>query len=39
MIANVRSLIAHSGPEFEHWRRQCMRAFGLAPVDGPSERE
>lgn len=39
MIANVRSLIAHDGPEFEHWRRQCMLAFGLAIVDDIADRE
>lgn len=39
MLANVRALIAHDGPEFDHWRRQCMLAFGLEVMDAIGDRE
>lgn len=28
MEANVEQLQAHHGPQFDHWRRRCIAAFG-----------
>lgn len=28
MLENARQLAAHDGPWFQHWRRQCVAAFG-----------
>lgn len=33
MQAELEQLVAHSGPHFDHWLRQCRRAFGLAIAD------
>jgi len=30
---NFRGLVEHRGPHFEHWRRRCLAAFGVLPVD------
>jgi predicted MarR family transcription regulator len=35
MVENRRSLIAHTGEAFEHWRRRCLAAFGVVVVDNP----
>jgi hypothetical protein len=29
MLANRRSLIAHTGEPFHHWRRRTLAAFGV----------
>jgi hypothetical protein len=29
MLDEVRQLIAHNGPHFDHWRRRCLAAFGV----------
>ena len=33
---NMRQLVAHKGPHFEHWRQRCLAAFGVfdEPADG-----
>lgn len=33
MIEEKRQLQAHDGPHFDHWRKRCMAAFGILPVD------
>lgn len=33
MVQEVRQLKDHSGPHFDHWRKRCMAAFGVGPVD------
>lgn len=36
---NIRQLIAHNGPWFRHWQRQCAEAFRYVLVDDlPQER-
>lgn len=32
-IANNQQLIEHRGPYFDHWRRQCLAAFGGIPME------
>lgn len=31
--ANIDQLIEHRGPYFDHWRRQCLAAFGGIPME------
>jgi hypothetical protein len=31
--ANATQLHEHSGPWFDHWRRQCLAAFGVVLLD------
>lgn len=32
-VMNDLQLHEHRGPYFEHWRRRCLAAFGVALVD------
>jgi hypothetical protein len=31
--ANAIQLHQHDGPFFDHWRRQCLAAFGVVALD------
>lgn len=31
--ANAIQLHQHNGPFFEHWRKQCLAAFGIVVLD------
>jgi len=37
ILENRHQLEASSGPYFDHWRRRCLRAFGVGLVDAPAE--
>ena len=32
----INQLIEHRGPYFDHWRKRCLAAFGVALVDSPT---
>jgi hypothetical protein len=38
MNDNHDAMIEHDGPFFDHWRRQCLAAFGVLVLDGTDER-
>lgn len=33
MLENRRAMIAHSGPQFDRWRKRTLAAFGIIELD------
>ncbi len=38
MEETARALVEHRGPQFEHWRRRCVAAFGGVLLDDVREQ-
>jgi hypothetical protein len=36
MVANANDLRDHRGHYFDHWRRQCLAAFGVVLEEPPA---